>query len=184
MQALIEGNLDEYDKKNKKRSKEMEKRLRGIDYEGAGADVIINGNDHRKKKPETVWERDLRQGRYAQALDVIMDQKLDPITVLTLLTELQHRDGAMKAAFAGRDETTVQPIFKWVTKYISDPRYVNICVHSALVLLDIYSEHVVDSPELERGIRILHRRVRTEVERAQQACQTKGMLEMLMTGIA
>ena len=89
----------------------------------------------------------------------------------------------MREAFQGRDEVTVQPIFKWVIKHITDPRYVSICVDSAIVLLDIYSEHVGGSPELESNVRLLHRRVRTEVERSQQACQTGGMLQMLMVGM-
>jgi len=149
---------------------------------GEGVDVIIEGGDNRKRKPETVWERDLRQGRYAQALDTVLDQGLPSVTVLTVLTALRHRS-AMRAAFQGRDENTVQPVFKWVTKHITDPRYVSICVDSALLLLDIYSEHLGGSRDLENNVRVLTRRVRTEVERAQQACQTSGMLEMLMTGM-
>jgi U3 small nucleolar RNA-associated protein 15 len=181
MKALIEGTLDDYDKKNKKRTRGVEKKLRGLDFMGEGIDVIIEGNDRRKKKPETVWERDLRQGNYGRALDIVLSDKLPSVTVLTVLTALRHRS-AMRNALQGRDEATVQPIFKWVIKHITDPRYVSICVDSALLLLDIYSEHVGGSSELEANIRILHRRVRLEVERSQQACQTNGMLEMLMAG--
>ena len=182
MQALIEGTLEDYDKKNnKKRTRGVEKKLRGMDFLGEGADVIIEGNEHRKKA-EAVWEKDLRQGRYAQALDSALNQKLPSITVLTLLTALRHRS-AMRVALQGRDEATVQPIFKWVIKHITDPRYVSICVDAALLLLNIYSEHVGGSTELESNIKLLHRRVRLEVERSQQACQTSGMLEMLMVGM-
>jgi len=180
MKALIEGTLD--DKKNKKRTRGVEKKLRGLDFMGEGVDVVIEGNDRRKKKPETIWERDLRQGNYARALDKVLNDKLPSITVLTVLTALRHRS-AMRKALEGRDETTVQPIFKWVIKHITDPRYVSICVDSALLLLDIYSEHLGNSPELESSIRVMHQRVRTEVERSQQACQMSGMLEMLMAGM-
>ncbi|TVY13209.1 U3 small nucleolar RNA-associated protein 15 [Lachnellula arida] len=183
MQALIAGTLDDYDKKNKKkRTRGIEKKLRGLDFVGEGVDVIIEGNDRKERKPESFWERDLRQGKYAQALDTVLNRGLPAVTVLTLLTALRHRS-AMRVAFQGRDENTVQPILKWVVKHITDPRYVGICVDSALLLLDIYSEHVGGSPELEHNFKILHRRVRTEVERSQQACQTSGMLEMLMTGM-
>ncbi|RDL37620.1 WD40 repeat-like protein [Venustampulla echinocandica] len=182
MQALLAGTVEEYDKKNKKRTRGMEKKLRGMDFLGEGADVIIEGNESRKRKHEAPWERDLRQARYVQALDSVLEVNMPPITVLTLLTALKHRS-AMRTAFQGRDETTVQPILEWVIKHITDPRYVNICVDSALLLLDIYSEHVGGSPDLERNFKLLHRRVRTEVERSQQACMTSGMLEMLMTGM-
>lgn len=183
MQALIEGTLEDYDKKNnkKKRTRGVEKKLRGMDFVGEGADVIIEGNEG-KRKTESVWEKDLRQGRYAQALDHVLQQRLSAIIVLTLFTNLRHRS-AMRAALQGRDETSVQPIFGWVIRHITDPRYVSICVDAALLLLDIYSEHVGGSVELANNIKLLHRRVRVEVERSQQACQTSGMLGMLMVGM-
>ena len=183
MQALIEGTLEEFDKKvsNKKRFRGVQKKLRGMDFLGEGADVIIEGRE-LQRKVEAVWENDLRQGRYAQALDHLLTQKSSAIMVLTLLTALRHRS-ALRAALQGRDEITVQPIFKWVIKHITDPRYMRACVDAALLLLDIYSEHVGGSAELESNVKLLHRRVRIEVERSQQACQTSGMLEMLMIGI-
>jgi U3 small nucleolar RNA-associated protein 15 len=183
MQALIDGTLEEYDrKKNKKRPRGIEKKLRGMDFMGEGIDVVIEGNDRGKQKKETPWERDLRQGQYSQALDYVLGRAHPPVTVLTLLTALRHRS-AMRAAFQGRDENTVQPILKWVSKHITDPRYFNVCVDSGLLLLDLYSEHVGGSPDLENSFKQLHRRVRVEVERAQQACQTIGMLQILTAGL-
>jgi U3 small nucleolar RNA-associated protein 15 len=182
MQALIDGTLGDYDKDKKKRTKGIEKKLRGMDFVGEGVDVIIEGTDRRKRKRQAPWEQDLRQGKFGRALDTALETGMPSLTILTLLTALRHRS-AMRIALQGRDENTVQPIFKWVIKHITDPRYVSICVDSALLLLDIYAEHVGGSPELEKNIRELHQRVRTEVDRSQQACQTSGMLEMLMTGM-
>jgi U3 small nucleolar RNA-associated protein 15 len=183
MQALIEGTLDEYDrKKNKKLTRGVEKKLRGMDFMGEGADVIIEGSERGKRKKESVWERNLRQGQYSEALNYVLERGLPPLTVLTLLTAFRHRS-AMRAAFQGRDENTVQPVLKWVCKHITNPQYVNICVDASLLLLDLYAEHVGDSPELEGNFKLLHRQVRLEVERSQQACKTSGMLEMLMTGL-
>ncbi|KIN06449.1 hypothetical protein OIDMADRAFT_101172 [Oidiodendron maius Zn] len=180
MQALIEGKLDEYDKKNRRgRKKGISKKLRGRDFLGEGADVIIEGNKRGKGKPEAPWESDLRKGRYSLALDKALSRGLPSVTVLSLLIALRHRS-ALRSALQGRDETTVQPIFKWVMKHITDPRYVKVCVDAALLLLDIYSEHLGGSSELTQMTKLLHRRVRKEVERSQQAIQTSGMLEMLM----
>ncbi|TAQ89402.1 hypothetical protein B7494_g2272 [Chlorociboria aeruginascens] len=183
MKALIDGTIDEFDRQKKKRTRGVEKKLRGMDFMGEGADVVIEGNDRGKREREAGWEADLRRGRYARALDTALDRHLPPLTILTLLTALRHRS-AIRAALQGRDEDSVQPIFRWVTKHITDPRYVIICVDVALILLDIYSEHIGGSHELEVNIRQLHRRVRTEVERSQQACQMSGMLEMLMAGMS
>lgn len=182
MQALVEGTLETYDKQKKKNAGGLKRKVRGMDFLGEGADVVISGNDRRSRKAETVWERDIRHGRYSQALDLVLEKQLPSVTVLTLFTALRHRS-AMQAALKGRDETSVQPVLQWVSKHITDPRYVSVCVDAALILLDLYSEHMGGSVELARGIRGLHRRVKIEVERSQQACQTGGMLEMLMTGM-
>ncbi len=180
MAALIAGDLDKYDKDKKKRTRGQENKLRGMKFMGEGADVIIEGNE-RRKRGESQWEKNLRQGKYAMALDFVMDQKLPPITVLTVLTALKHRS-AMEAAFKGREEASVCRLLRWVSKYMCDPRYVATCVDAGMLLIELYGEHVGQSAELESMIRILHRRVRTEVERGQAAVQVGGMMGVLSAG--
>lgn len=179
MQALVDGNVEEYDKKSKKRARKANQKKKGIDFMGEGADVIIEGQEQRRRKLECNWERDLRLGRYAKALDTVLEQRSPSMTVLSIFIHLRHRS-ALRNALEGRDELTIQPIFKWVAKHLTDPRYVSICTDVSFLLLDIYSEHVGDSVELEKVIRSLHHRTRIEVSRAQQACQINGMLKMLM----
>ncbi|KAI9778439.1 MAG: hypothetical protein M1839_008085 [Geoglossum umbratile] len=183
MKALIEGTVTELDRKNanKKRGRGWEKRLRGRDFIGEGVDVIIEGNDRGKAKKEKKWEKDLRLGRYALALDRVLDGSHPPLTILTVLTALRHRS-AMRSALQGRDEATLQPILKWITKFVVDPRYVNTAVEVAVLIVDLYSAQVGQSSEIDDLINRLHDRIRREVERAQQACQTGGMLDMLMSG--
>lgn len=180
MAALIAGTLDEHDKKTKKRTRGVENKLRGMKFLGEGADVVIEGNE-RRRRAESAWEKHLRQGRYATALDFVLDNALPPITVLTVLTALRHRS-ALAAALKGRDEAGVMPVLRWVSKYIIDPRYASTCVDAAMLILELYGEHVGQSEELERGVRALHRRVRGEVERAQAAVQTGGMVGVLVAG--
>lgn len=83
MQALIDGTLDQYDKKNKKRPRGLDKKFRGMDYMGESAEVVINGND-KKRKQETQWEKELRNGKYAHALDLVLEKNLPSITVRTI----------------------------------------------------------------------------------------------------
>jgi U3 small nucleolar RNA-associated protein 15 len=75
MKALIEGTVTELDRKKaiKKRGRGWEKRFRGKDFIGEGTDVIIKGNDRGRAKKEKKWEKDLRLGRYALALDRVLD---------------------------------------------------------------------------------------------------------------
>jgi U3 small nucleolar RNA-associated protein 15 len=181
MQALLEGNIDKYDKKiakkEKLRGRGWEKRFRGRDFTGEGVEIVIDGQDKKKRKREQGWEHDLRKGRYSVALDQVLSST-DQTAQLTLLTALRHRS-ALRAALRGRDEVTLQPVLRWVYKHITEPRMVGLCVEVAMNVLDLYSGHLGQSAQIDGQVEKLHRRVREEVERAQQAWQTKGMLEML-----
>lgn len=186
MKALLEGKLEEHDRRVAKQQRQKEgrgrgweKRLRGMDFVGEGIDIVIDPTqDGRKKgRKEKNWEHDLRRGRYAASLDQVLEVG-NKITIVTALTALRHRS-ALRTALANRDEVTLQPIFKWVYKSITDPRLVELCVEVAMNILDIYSAHLGQSVQIDQLVQRLHRRVKEEVDRAQQAWQTRGMLDML-----
>jgi U3 small nucleolar RNA-associated protein 15 len=182
MAALLEGKLEEHDrevaKKNKKlRGSGWEKRLRGRDFVGEGVEIIIEGQDSKKRKRQQPWDHDLRKARYSTALDTVLATS-DTASILTCLTALRHRS-ALRASLKDRDEVTLQPVLQWVHKSIREPRFVNLSVEVAMNLLDIYSGNLGQSTKVDKMIQRLHSRVRSEVEMAQQAWQTKGMLDML-----
>ena len=179
MQALIEGTTDQLDKKRaKKMPSGLKKRLRGRDFTGEGADVVIVNNPREKRKKLKPWERDLKNANYASALDTALESK-EVATVVTTLVALRHRS-AMRTALSHRDELTLQPILSWVRKYIIDPRYVSLCVEVGLLILDLYSSFMGQSKAIDGLTKQLHDQVRKEVDRAQQAWQTQGMLGLLM----
>jgi U3 small nucleolar RNA-associated protein 15 len=181
MQALLEGKLEEHDrqvaKKQKARGSGWDKRLRGRDFIGEGTDIVIEGQDRKRRKKEQPWENDLRKARYSAALDQVL-ASTDKTAQLTLLTALRHRS-ALRAALRNRDEITLEPVLQWIHKNIREPRLVDLSVEVAMNLLDIYSGNLGQSVAIDKLVERLHRRVRDEVEMAQQACQTKGMLDML-----
>ncbi|KAK0635943.1 WD40-repeat-containing domain protein [Bombardia bombarda] len=157
---------------------------------GENVDVIIpteatNSNGGRKRRVKLKpWQRDFREGRYAAALDVVTDMsgpEYQPVTALTVFVALRHRS-ALREALEGRDEVTVLPLIKWVGRYISDPRYASVCVDVAFHLLDIYSEYVGGSAELADQFQMLWGKVSKEVEKAQMAIITGGMVDSLMIG--
>lgn len=187
MQALLAGKIDSHDKSRKRRKGRATEAGR-LDLIGEGADVVIHGNALQKNKSvkEKPWQKALRRGHFVQALDQVLDttsREYTPLTVLTLLVALRHRS-ALREALEGRDEETVQPILNWVQKHIIDPRYVSVCVDLSMHLLDLYAEFVGGSKELEDNFRLLHRRVKREIETAQVATQTGGMLGGLLVGMA
>ena len=88
----------------------------------------------------------------------------------------------MRAALRGRDEVTLQPVFKWVCTYITNPRYVSLCTDMGMLVLELYAEVMGESGDVDRLRERLHGVVRREVERSQQAGQTEGMLGLVMGG--
>ncbi|KAJ5288933.1 hypothetical protein N7478_001963 [Penicillium angulare] len=181
MEALLEGKLEEHDravaKKNKSRGSGWEKRLRGREFIGEGVDIVIEGQDSKKRKKEASWEQDLRKGRYASAMDQVLSGT-DKNSQLTMFTALRHRS-ALRTALQDRDEVTLQPVLSWVYKHIREPRLVELCVEVAMDLLEIYSANLGQSAQVDKLVDRLHTRVRDEVEMSQNAFQLKGALDML-----
>lgn len=181
MEALLAGNIAEYDrKKDKKRGRGVEKRLRGRDFTGEGADVVIEGNERVKSKKMKKWERALHDQKFADALDYALEgHRGSVLTMLSVLNSLRYRS-ALRAALENRNENTLKPIMLWVFEHISTPELVPICVEVSMNLMDLYSKHLSESYELERLTSRLHERVKEEAERSQQASMTRGMLELLV----
>ena len=101
--------------------------------------------------------------------------------MLTLLTALRHRS-ALRTALKGRDEASLQPVMQWLVKYIGHPRHIKLTSDVAFLVLDEYSEQMGDSPEIDKLITQLHRKVRYCSDQAQQACSSRGMFDLLAAG--
>ena len=183
MTALVAGTIDSLDSKKNKRKRQVAA-AKKLDMMGEGADVVLASEPRAHKRSERPWQKDLRHARYGRALDQVVGKSQaehSPLAVLSLLLGLRHR-GALREALSGRDEAGVRPVLGWACAHICDPRYVSACVEVGLHLLDLYGEFAGGSAELYEGFRTLHRRVKAEVERAQVACQTGGMLDSLVAG--
>lgn len=185
MQAMIEGKTEAYDKAQRKLKRKRDitkKTIAGRNFTGEGADIVIDGNPRGKLKNQSKWETQLRKGQYEAALDTVLAARpLDRQNIYTLITALRHRS-ALRTALAGRDEVSLQPILKWLVKNINDPRHVKLTTDVALVLLDLYAEHMGRSSEIDKLVENLHETVRSNAELSQSAYSTKGMLDMLMAG--
>jgi U3 small nucleolar RNA-associated protein 15 len=84
MKALMDGKIEEYDQsKKRKRGRGWEKRLRGKDFTGEGADIVVNGNARGKIPTGKVWTHALRAQQYAKALDLVLESKVSPILTHT-----------------------------------------------------------------------------------------------------
>lgn len=180
MDALLAGTIDDHDRKiaKKKRPRGWEKRFRGRDFTGEGADIIIEGNDRTsKRKKQKKWEHLLHKGRYSDALDEALKDG-NSLTIVTLLTTLRYRS-ALRASLEGRDEITLQPIMRWVYRNINQTSFVAVCTEVAMNIMDLYSRHLGESRLLEGEVGRLRRKVGGEVERAQMAGMVRGMLGLV-----
>ncbi|KAI6709889.1 hypothetical protein JHW43_007563 [Diplocarpon mali] len=184
MDALLEGTLDVYDARNKKRKRaeEMTKKNQEALQIGTGKSSAVQKVQievERKPVPETVWERDLRQGKYAHALDAVLEPNLPSAKVFDVFQELRYRN-ALKIALEERDEATVVPIFRWVTRYLPYPQYAKVTHEAADLLIDLYRERLLESEAIEKCFKSLHRIVDKEAETIQQMLQAQGMLKLLL----
>lgn len=185
MKALLDGNLEQYDKEKSRRRKRGRERIPGkpANYAGEPADIVVEGEKRRKKLPP--WQRALHQGEYAKAMDWVLDHKLNTsmMVQLSCFTALRHQH-AFRAALKDRDDVSLQPIIRWVSRQITDPRFVVIAYELALDILDLYSNKLGESKAFDSRMIQLITIVRQEVEYVQQACQTQGMLDMILPASA
>ena len=200
MQALVAGEADEYERKQKKKDMRqgIRARERGKDFRGEGADIVITGNERSRQslKQMRPWQNSLRAGKYGLALDQVLGPREGKAAfsnedVLTLLTALRHRS-ALRTALATRNEDQLLPILQWCLKYIAHPRYLALVHDVLLLVLDLYSHKLADWAEEEGGesggkevariIGRLGKRVRAGVDLAQTAHSFVGMVGLLEAG--
>ncbi|EMC92396.1 hypothetical protein BAUCODRAFT_287415 [Baudoinia panamericana UAMH 10762] len=194
MRALIAGEADEYERKQKKKDKRqgIRARDRGKDFRGEGADIIIAGNERTRQKLRP-WQRSLRAGKYSLALDQVLKpnprEGFSNEDMVTLLTALRHRS-ALRTALAGRSEEQLIPVLHWVLKYINHAEHVNLIYDVVLLLLHIYSPRLGEWQEADDDearqvvdlVKRIARRVRKGADYAAQARETLGMLELMEMG--
>ena len=203
MQAMIAGEADEYERNQHKKDlrQGIRARDRGKDFRGEGADIVITGNDRSRSSMKKMqpWQKNLREGKYGKALDLVLEPKGDksnyqPDDILTLVTALRYRS-ALRTALSNRNADQLIPILSWCLKEVAQPRQIVIVQDIVLLLLDLYSHKLAEwqededgSPgqdsgkEVNRLIRRIEKRVRQGVDLAQTAGYTMGMVEMLEMG--
>ncbi|TGZ85421.1 WD40 repeat-like protein [Ascodesmis nigricans] len=165
----------------KKRSGNKERRLKGMDYKGENEDIVID--IPKRAKRERAFEKKLRKGAFADALDLVLGPKGqgDPMMVLAVVKELVYR-GAVTAALANRDEETLEPVLRWCLRCVGDPRMVPVVAEVLEKVLDLYSHALGQSPEFDKLVGKLAARIRMEVGNARMASRAVGMIGLLVAG--
>ncbi|KAI8319199.1 WD40 repeat-like protein [Martensiomyces pterosporus] len=151
--------------------------LRGPPSRGADDDLRI---EHRRRKGLADYDAFLRKFQYAKALDAVLSNNRNGLTVVSLLQELVHRDG-LTTALSGRDELSLDPIVLFLVKYIDHPRYTGLLIKVAEKLLDIYGDLLHQSTRIANLLIRLRAKVRMELRLQQDLTMLLGSMDMLMS---
>ncbi|PIA16944.1 WD40 repeat-like protein [Coemansia reversa NRRL 1564] len=149
---------------------------RGASYKGADDDLRI---EQRRKRSLADYDELLRKFEHSRALDAVLSNNRAGLTVVSLLQELIHRDGLV-GALAGRDELSLDPIVRFLVKFIDHPRYTSVLITVAETLLDIYGDLLYQSTRISELLMRLRAKVRLELRLQQDMTMLLGSMDMLM----
>ncbi|KAI9502955.1 U3 small nucleolar RNA-associated protein [Coemansia spiralis] len=150
---------------------------RGSAYKGAGdEDLRI---EHKRRKGLADYDQFLRKFEHSKALDAVLSNNRNGMTVVSLLQELLHR-GALTSALAGRDELSLDAIVRFIIKFVDQPRYTAVLVKVTETLLDIYDDLLLQSGRIADLLIRLRTKVRVELRLQQEIAMLMGSMDMLM----
>ncbi|KAG4303793.1 hypothetical protein PORY_002791 [Pneumocystis oryctolagi] len=148
------------------------------DSQGDGNLLII---EEKKRKILRPYDKALNSFRYADALDSVLENKASPLITFTLINELKYRLG-LRQALQNRDDISLEPILRWLIRYLPNSRYVFTIVDVFMLIIDLYGATLGHSVLIQNLLLCLSKRVSREIEYCKNACSCSGMLEMLFQG--
>ena len=161
----------------KERTSASARLMKGIDYHGELEHRVVEDNNKTKKKLP-LWERYLRQFRWADALDSVLCNDPETQNRITILEEIRKR-GKIRVSLAGRDEASLEPLFKYLIRYTRDNRTLPVAADFLACAIEMYGPLIEKSGVLESRVNELRTVVLTEINVAQNAQRIEGMLELL-----
>jgi U3 small nucleolar RNA-associated protein 15 len=151
---------------------------RGTNYRGDDAQIII---EQEKKRRIAPYEKDFRQYHYKKALDRALTAKLfGPVTVYTVLKELQHRSGLIRA-LEGRDEASLELLFKFLSRYIHDARFSYVIIIALSLVLELYFLEIFANVRLRQLFNKLVHIIDHEIGRTSEIFRLIGEIELLIS---
>lgn len=96
------------------------------------------------------------------------------------MEELIHRD-SLKIALSNRDDISLEPVAKFLMKYISNPRYTSLLVHVATVVLDMYAPVIGQSVIIDEQFAKIKEKVEREIALQQKLMQVVGLMDTLLS---
>ncbi len=125
----------------------------------------------------TDYERAFKSFKFRDALDACLVAN-NPLVILSCLTELMAYN-ALTIALSGRDEATLMPILKFVSKTVQKPQFNHIVIETLDKVLEIYASIIGQSPEIDEMLWIICRKIRSEVKLTNDLNNVSGQLDMV-----
>lgn len=136
-----------------------------------------------ERKDSKSYDVSLRNFEYAKALDQVMNRycvNRTPEVTVAIIQELIRRNG-LQQALINRPQESLAKIITFFNKYIGDGRFTRILIDAIDIFLNVYEPQFMSfSPNIQRLIVELNRRVKVEEEMTLQFLKLSGSLDMLI----
>eukprot|EP00667_Euglena_gracilis_P006951 EG_transcript_7023 len=144
----------------------------------------------RRKRLEP-YDRCLVKFRYHKALDTALQmhkaargqEEESRLVVLTVLEELYRRN-ALRIALNGRTDAQLQPLLRFLSEVILDPRYCPIVAAVLEVVMEIYAGVINQSPVCESLLHLLLAKLKKQLRYLREMALVDGMLDCMMNANA
>ncbi|KAA1081196.1 hypothetical protein PGT21_031097 [Puccinia graminis f. sp. tritici] len=135
----------------------------------------------KKKQRLQTWDKMLKAFRYGDALDSVLSSTVPPNTTFSLIRELMHRDG-LHQALSGRDEVSLAPILRLISRHITDPRWFNIASDVLNCIINLYRAVLGKSQTIDALLSTISFRISDELKLHSTLFAVNGQLEMILSG--
>lgn len=161
----------------------QEEQIRGGSYKyfvrgqkkAAEGDFAVESQKKRRLKE---YDRYLKVFQYGNALDACLRTNQPAVTTVSLIQELIHRDG-LRQALSGRDDISLEPLAQFLVKNINNPRYTSLLVDVTMVMIDMYTAVLGQSPLIDELFMRLRAKVKLEIAFQKELQSVIGSMEML-----
>lgn len=131
----------------------------------------------RKQIKFTKYEKAFKAFKFKDALDECLSIG-NPHLIISCFTELMAHNGLI-IALSGRDEMSLLPILKFISKSIQNPDLSMMSLEVFSNLMVIYESRVGQSPEIDDCLSIILQKMSREIKIAKELVIVFGQLDMI-----
>ncbi|KAL5275285.1 UTP15 family protein [Megaselia abdita] len=135
------------------------------------------------KQTETHYDHWLRKYEYVKALDYVLKPYViskNPHVTISVLQELIHRKG-LKRAITGKKNSIALRLCKFITKFLSEHRFMRVLIDVANILLDVYKDSAYElTGDLGKHIVFMATAINKEIHLTNELCELRGCVETLI----